>query len=113
MIRAIFALLCLMLGVSAVPATAADDYPNRPVRIVVPFPPGGPTDTYARLIAERLQSKFGQSFYIENKPGATGGLGTATVASAPADGYTLLFASNSSHVIGQLLQAKNHSTRRI
>lgn len=106
MIRTIFALVCLVMGgVSAATAGPADDYPNRPVRIVVPFTAGGPTDTYARLIADKLQAKFGQSFYIENKPGATGGVGTGAVASAPADGYTLLFASNSSHVIGRLVQA--------
>ena len=106
MVPAIFAMFCLLLGASTTQAGPADDYPNRPVRIVVPFPAGGPTDTYARLVADKLQKKFGQAFYIENKPGATGGVGTSFVASAPADGYTLLFASNSSHVIGQLLQAK-------
>jgi tripartite-type tricarboxylate transporter receptor subunit TctC len=106
MVQVFFAILLLVMGSSAVRAAAADEYPSRAVRIIVPFTPGGPTDTYARLIAEKLQSRFGQAFYIENKPGATGGIGTAAVAAAPADGYTLLFASNSSHLIGQLLQAK-------
>jgi tripartite-type tricarboxylate transporter receptor subunit TctC len=87
-------------------AETADDYPSRTVRIIVPFAPGGPTDTYARVIADRLQARFGQSFVVENKPGATGALATGFVATAPADGYTLLFASNSSQVISPLIQTR-------
>jgi tripartite-type tricarboxylate transporter receptor subunit TctC len=63
------------------------------------FPPGGPTDTHARILADKLQAAFGQPFIVENKVGATGIVGTSFVANAPADGYTLLFGSNSSHVI--------------
>jgi tripartite-type tricarboxylate transporter receptor subunit TctC len=82
----------------------AENYPNHAVRVVVPFPPGGPTDTYARILADKLQTALGQSFVVENKPGATGIIGTSFVANAPADGYTLLFGANSSHVISSLLQ---------
>jgi len=108
MIRVALALLSLLVSVSAQAQTsdAAAQYPNRAVRIVVPFPPGGPTDIYARVIADKLQTTFGQPFVVENKPGATGIIGTSFVANAPADGYTLLFGSNSSHVISSLLQAK-------
>jgi len=84
--------------------SGAENYPNRGVRIVVPFPPGGPTDTYARILADKLQTALGQSFVLENKPRATGLIGTLFVANAPADGYTLLLGANSSHVISSLLQ---------
>jgi tripartite-type tricarboxylate transporter receptor subunit TctC len=107
MYRIVLAALCL---IAAAPAFAqsgpAGDYPNRTVRIIVPFAAGGPTDTYARVVAEKLQARFGQPFVVENKPGATGIIGESFVATAPPDGYTLLFASNSSHVVGPMLQAR-------
>src|SRR5215216_7290347 len=105
MIRVALALLSLLVSVSAQAQTsdAAAQYPNRAVRIVVPFPPGGPTDIYARVIADKLQTTFGQPFVVENKAGATGIIGTSFVANAPADGYTLLFGANTSHVISPLL----------
>jgi hypothetical protein len=84
--------------------SGAENYPNRGVRIVVPFPPGGPTDTYARILADKLQTALGQSFVVENNPRATGLIGMLFVANAPADGYTLLLGANSSHVISSLLQ---------
>jgi len=77
-----------VLGVSALPAYAA--WPERPVRIVVPFTPGGSTDILARAIGERLQAALGQPFVIENKPGAGGSIGATEVARAAPDGYTLL-----------------------
>ena len=69
-------------------------YPNRPVKVVVPWPPGQATDIAARVVAERLQNALGQQFIIENKPGAGGAIGTETVAKSSADGYTLLAASS-------------------
>ena len=69
-------------------------YPSRPVKVVVPWPPGQATDIAARIIAERLQSSLGQAFVIENKPGAGGAIGTDAVAKSPGDGYTLLAASS-------------------
>jgi tripartite-type tricarboxylate transporter receptor subunit TctC len=84
----------------------ASEYPARPVTIVLPFPAGGPSDIYARLIAQKLQLSLKQPFIVENRPGATGLIGTAAVARAAGDGYTLLITSNSSHIISPLLRAK-------
>jgi len=75
-------------------AVSAQAYPNKPVRVIVPWPPGQATDIAARIIAERLQSSLGQAFVIENKPGAGGAIGTDAVAKSPGDGYTLLAASS-------------------
>ncbi|MDO9707152.1 tripartite tricarboxylate transporter substrate-binding protein [Paracraurococcus lichenis] len=88
----------LLLGAAlAAPAIARAQggWPNRPVRIVVPFPPGGSNDVVARPLAERLQAKLGQPFVIENRGGAGGAIGAAQVAQAPADGYTLMVTSSS------------------
>ncbi len=75
-------------------SAAAQAYPNHPVRVIVPWPPGQATDIAARIIAERLQASLGQPFVIENKPGAGGSIGTDAVAKSPGDGYTLLAASS-------------------
>jgi tripartite-type tricarboxylate transporter receptor subunit TctC len=79
-------------GVASLFATLAmaADWPERPVKIVVPYAPGGPVDVVARLIGEKLAGKFGQSFVIDNKPGANGAIGVQSVMAAPPDGYTLL-----------------------
>jgi len=73
---------------------APSGYPNRPVRLIVPFPPGGPTDAIARLLAQKFSERLGQQFYVENHAGGGGNIGTALAARAPADGYTVLVASN-------------------
>jgi tripartite-type tricarboxylate transporter receptor subunit TctC len=76
---------------AALPESAsALDYPTRPVRLVVGFPPGGPSDILGRLIAQWLSERLGQPFVVENQPGNASNIGTATVVRAPADGYTLL-----------------------
>src|ERR1700728_3050327 len=77
-----------------VPATA-EDWPDHPVTIIVPFGPGGNTDTMARLAAQDLTQKFGQNFIIENRPSPGGAIGTRLVANAAPDGYTLLFCASS------------------
>lgn len=74
-------------------AAAADTWPSRPVTLLVPFPPGGSSDTIARALAPRLQERLGGSFVVENKGGATGTIGAAQVKRAPADGYTFLVTS--------------------
>ncbi len=90
--RLILALSCLLLATLAVPAQAKD-YPERPVKIVVPFPPAGAVDAMARIIAPKLAEALGGQFYVENMGGAGGDIGAAAVANAPADGYTLLLTS--------------------
>ena len=87
------AAFCAALLVSG--AAFAQQYPTKPVKILVPFPAGGITDIASRLIAQRLSEKLGQQFYIENQAVAGGNLGMATVARSPADGYTILIASSS------------------
>jgi len=103
--RALFGALGAV--VTAAPSgTMADNlggWPLRPVRVVVPFAPGGPTDIYARLMAEHLGRTFGQPFVVENRAGATGSVGTMLVARAAPDGHTLLFPSSSSYVIAPLV----------
>lgn len=84
---------------------AAQSYPNRPVRMVVPLPPGGANDLLARLFTERLGAALGQPIIVENRPGAGGNVGTAYVANQPGDGHTLLISS-STHVVNQSFFAK-------
>src|ERR1700716_1779473 len=96
--RILFALLALCgAGAALVQPNAAlaQPYPSKPIRIVVPFSPGGPTDVVARLIGPKMTESLGQPIIIENKAGAGGNLGVAQVARAPADGYTLLVTSSS------------------
>lgn len=96
-LRAALASAACVLGVAwafAASAQSADPYPTRPVTIVVPFPAGGSADLNARMVAERLSAALGQPFIIDNKAGAGGSVGTAFVARAPADGYTLLMSNS-------------------
>jgi tripartite-type tricarboxylate transporter receptor subunit TctC len=90
----------------AAPALAfADAYPNKPVKVIIPFPPGGPTDVLGRIVAQGLAAKLGQPFVVENRPGASGMIGATQVAKGPADGYTLLINA-SLHVINPSLYPK-------
>src|SRR5215470_20359589 len=87
------AVLALSLAAPAAAQTSAQTYPNRFVRLVVPFPPGGGTDAIARVVAGRLSEIWGQQVVIENKGGAATNIGTELVARAEPDGYTLLLQS--------------------
>jgi tripartite-type tricarboxylate transporter receptor subunit TctC len=97
-------------GIAALAATAvacAQEYPSKPVRMVVPFSPGAGTDLIARLVAQRLGEVLGQQFIVENRAsGAAGTVGSAFVAKSPADGYTLLMANMSSHNVAPHLYRK-------
>jgi len=91
----------LLLALSH-PALA--QYPNRAVKLVVPFPPAGATDIVGRIVAQKLGEQMGQSVVVENKPGAGGSIGSDLVAKSAPDGYTLLMATSSTHSIGPALQ---------
>jgi tripartite-type tricarboxylate transporter receptor subunit TctC len=98
--RVLLACLCVLLVAHG---HAQDRYPSRPLRIVVPFAPGGSTDIFARLIAERLAAPLGQPVVVENRAGASGNIGADAVAKAPADGYTVLMATTGVMAINNAL----------
>ncbi|WP_159912662.1 tripartite tricarboxylate transporter substrate binding protein [Pantoea sp. 18069] len=99
--------LALALGATALaPAAFAQSYPSRPVTLVVPFPPGGGTDTGGRVIAEQLSRRWGQTVIVENKGGAAGQIGADLVAKAKPDGYTLLLGNIGTQAINPSLYAK-------
>jgi tripartite-type tricarboxylate transporter receptor subunit TctC len=104
---------CLRLVLAALAASclfpltaAAQAYPTKPIRLMVPFPPGGSTDIVARIVAQKLGTQLGQSLVIENRGGAGGTLGTAVVAKAPADGYMLVVGTTSTHVVAPSVYQK-------
>ncbi|MEG0202209.1 MAG: tripartite tricarboxylate transporter substrate binding protein [Comamonas sp.] len=103
--RAATALAC---GLLALPALAQGEaaWPNRPVRVIVPFPASGATDLVARVIAQRVSQELGQQLVIDNRPGAGGTIGATEAAKAAADGYTLLFTTSSTHAISPHLMPR-------
>ncbi len=103
--RITLGLIATAVGIAA-GAVHAQDYPNRTVKIVVPFATGGPADNYARFVAQRLQDELKQSFIVDNKPGAGSVIGTDIAAKSAADGYTLLMMSNTHTVNESLLPNK-------
>jgi tripartite-type tricarboxylate transporter receptor subunit TctC len=84
----------------------AQSYPARPVRLVVPFPPGGPVDSFARLYAGAMAKTLGQTLVIDNKAGASGAIGSLDIKNSPPDGYSLLFATASTHALYNLTEPK-------
>jgi len=101
------ALLCALAAVvCAAPVAAQDAYPSKPVRIIVPFAAGGPADVYARFIAQKLQETTGQTFIVDDRPGAGSIIGTDAVAKSAPDGYTLLLMSNTHTVNESLIATK-------
>jgi tripartite-type tricarboxylate transporter receptor subunit TctC len=95
-----------LLALASAPALAQSAWPNKPVKIVVPFAPGGTTDLLARAVAPELSRVFGQQFVVENRAGAGGNLGAEVVAKSPADGYTLLMGTVGTHGINRALYPK-------
>ena len=96
------------IGLAAVGPAAAQPYPNHPIRMIVPFPPGGPIDTMARLTAQQLTMRLGQQTVVENRPGAGSTIGQKVVAAADPDGYTLMFGSSGSLGVAPALYPNLH-----
>jgi tripartite-type tricarboxylate transporter receptor subunit TctC len=96
--------MLLIAALCAAPAFAQNDFPNRPIRIVVPYPAGGTTDQLARAIERPLQEQLGQPIVIENKPGVGGALGTDLVAKSAPDGYTLVFGNSGPSATASLMR---------
>ena len=99
-------LAAIAIAFVAATAHAADPWPSRPVRIVVPVPAGGPSDAYARAMAQRMTEEWGQQVIVDNKPGAGEIVGAQLVARAPADGYTLLFTTEAAIMLNQFAYLK-------
>src|SRR6185436_110699 len=106
----------LVRGIALLAALApalsdAQSYPSRPIRWIVPYPPGGSTDTYSRIIAGRLSEALGQQLVMDNRAGAAGSVGAELAAKAPPDGYTLVLGQDSNMVVGQAARrTKNFDT---
>jgi tripartite-type tricarboxylate transporter receptor subunit TctC len=98
--------VCAALALAGAPAAQAqDNYPTRPVRVVIAFPPGGPTDFVGRLVTDKMSAALGQRVYIENKPGAAGTVGADSVAKADPDGYSLFLTTSGAVTIAPHIQA--------
>ena len=105
-VRARRTAMALLLATAAACPALAQDYPSKPVRIVVPFAPGGSADVYGRFLAQKLQEAMGQTFVVDNKPGGGSVIGTDAVAKSAPDGYTLLLMSNTQTVNESLIPSK-------
>ena len=109
MLRTIIVMIAAAVGALAAAPVPAQDYPSRPVKIIVPFDAGGPADVFARFLAQRLQETMGQPFVVEDRPGAGSLIGTEAVAKSPPDGYTLLVMSNTQTVNESLVPNKPYA----
>ena len=99
-------LLAAVLAVMPIAATAQADYPNKPIRLIVPFPAGGSTDIVGRVVAQKLSERLGQQVVVDNRGGAGGTIGTDAAAKAAADGYTLTIGTTSTHAVAAGAYAK-------
>ncbi|KGG94708.1 MULTISPECIES: Bug family tripartite tricarboxylate transporter substrate binding protein [Comamonas] len=93
-------------------AQAQDNWPSNPITLIVPFPPGGPTDMVARVLAQQVGQQLGQSVIVDNRPGANGNIGNALVAKAPADGYTVLYNTSSIALSSSLYKKMSYDVTR-
>ncbi|MBI3711149.1 MAG: tripartite tricarboxylate transporter substrate binding protein [Proteobacteria bacterium] len=109
--RAALATAVLIAALGAPPAEA-QTWPNKPVRFIVPFPPGGSVDPLARLLGGKLSTVFGQQFVVDNRPGGSGSMGTGIVARAPADGYTFVFVFDTHAVNPALIPDLTFNTEK-
>ena len=110
--RHVLITLCLLSTLLASGSSFAQDYPTKPVRIIVPFATGGPADIYARAVAQRLTEALGQAFIVDNRPGGGAVVGTDAAAKSAADGYTLLMMSNAQTVNETLIPNKPYALLR-
>lgn len=105
-------LAALTIALAGSAAFAQDAYPSRAIRLVVPFPPGGPVDTMARLVSSQLQDSMGQRILVDNRPGAVGTLGTGIVAKSAPDGYTLVMTIGAHTIVPALMANMQYDTER-
>ena len=98
-------LVCAALATAGAQAAQAQDYPTRPVRVVIAFPPGGPTDFVGRLMTDKMTAALGQRVYIENKPGAAGTVGADNIAKADPDGYSLFLTTSGAVAVAPHIMA--------
>lgn len=104
-LRLVSTSLAAGLALAAAPALA-DNFPSKPIRLIVPFPASGATDLLARAIAQKVSANIGQQVLVDNRPGAGGAIGSDMAAKAPADGYTLVIATTSTHSIGPYINTR-------
>jgi len=97
---------CTFVALPAAPALAQENYPNKPIRIIVPLPPGGSNDVLARILGAKMTETFGQPVIVENRPGAAGNIATDFLAKSAPDGYTLGIAPNQTVAVNPVLYPK-------
>lgn len=102
--RKLLAALMVLAVAAPIDQAMAQDYPSKPIKLVIPYPPGGATDVIGRVVALKLSEVLGQQVIVDNRSGAAGSIGATAVATAPADGYTLLLGALTSHSINSALQ---------
>lgn len=106
--RALRLLTAFAIGFGLSGGAFAEDYPNKPIRLIVPFPPGGGTDIVARVVAQKLGETTGWTIVVDNRPGSGGSVGLSLAGKAPADGYSIVLAQNANLVISPILGKANY-----